>query len=342
MSQTAVLTPRERIARLFSRQPVDRMPFFSGQGMVTLPVIQSLGLKFSQIHLSAEAMAEAARATVERYGFDAALVPYDMCTVPEAMGLGASFYEDTGGVLYPTISTKWGSPEEVIVPGDVMERGRLPIVSRAISLLRQGLGPEYAVGTWLLGPYTLAGQVVELDVLLKLTMKDRARVEGLLDRLTEMIINIGRAYQQQGIDYISLREMGAGSDIISPRVFRDMVQPRLKRILDSWRPPRVLHICGATDPIIGYMNECGAEALSMDHKNDLAESRRKVGGSTLLLGNLDAYRLLGQAMLEEVRSKVLESSRAGADAVWPGCDIWPELKEENLFALAEAVKGLHV
>ncbi|MDP6347676.1 MAG: uroporphyrinogen decarboxylase family protein, partial [Dehalococcoidia bacterium] len=127
MSQTAVLPPRERIARLFSRQPVDRMPFFSGQGMVTLPVIQSLGLKFSQIHLSAEAMAEAARATAERYGFDAALVPYDMCTVPEAMGLGASFYEDTGGVLYPTISTKWGSPEEVIVPGDVMERGRLPI-----------------------------------------------------------------------------------------------------------------------------------------------------------------------------------------------------------------------
>ena len=342
MSQTAVLTPRERIARLFSRQPVDRMPFFSGQGMVTLPVIQSLGLKFSQIHLSAEAMAEAARATAERYGFDAALVPYDMCTVPEAMGLGASFYEDTGGVLYPTISTKWGSPEEVIVPGDVMEWGRLPIVSRAISLLRQGLGPEHAVGTWLLGPYTLAGQVVELDVLLKLTMKDRARVEGLLDRLTGLIIHIGRAYQQQGVDYISLREMGAGSDIISPRVFRDMVQPRLKRILDSWRPPRVLHICGATDPIIGYMNECGAEALSMDHKNDLAESRRKVGDSALLFGNLDAYRLLGQATLEEVRGKVLESARAGADAVWPGCDIWPELKEENLFALAEAVKGLHV
>ncbi|MDP6346849.1 MAG: uroporphyrinogen decarboxylase family protein, partial [Dehalococcoidia bacterium] len=185
-------------------------------------------------------------------------------------------------------------------------------------------------------------QVVELDVLLKLTMKDRARVEGLLDRLTGLIIHIGRAYQQQGVDYISLREMGAGSDIISPRVFRDMVQPRLKRILDSWRPPRVLHICGATDPIIGYMNECGAEALSMDHKNDLAESQRKVGDSALLFGNLDAYRLLGQATLEEVRGKVLESARAGADAVWPGCDIWPELKEENLFALAEAVKGLHV
>jgi [methyl-Co(III) methanol-specific corrinoid protein]:coenzyme M methyltransferase len=90
------------------------------------------------------------------------------------------------------------------------------------------------------------------------------------------------------------------------------------------------------------MNECGAEALSMDHKNDLAESRRKVGDGTLLFGNLDVYRLLGQATLDEVRGKVLESARAGADAVWPGCDIWPELKEENLFALAEAVKGLHV
>jgi [methyl-Co(III) methanol-specific corrinoid protein]:coenzyme M methyltransferase len=340
MSQVAALTPRERIARLFQRQPVDRMPFFSGQGMVTQPAIQSLGLRFPQIHLSAEAMAAAATATVERYGFDAAVVPYDMCTVPEAMGLRANFYEDASDVLYPTIPAKWGSPEEVTVPPDIMERGRLPVVSQAIGRLRQGLGEGHAIGTWLLGPFTLAGQLVELDVLLKLTMKDRPRVERLLDRLTELIIHIGRAYQGMGVDYISLREMGTGADILSPRVFREVVQPRLRRILDSWQPPRVLHICGATDPIVDYMKECGAEALSVDHKNDLAETRRKVGDGVLLLGNLDVYRLLGQATVAEVRSKVLESAAAGADAVWPGCDVWPELKEENLFALAEAVKGL--
>jgi [methyl-Co(III) methanol-specific corrinoid protein]:coenzyme M methyltransferase len=29
---------------------------------------------------------------------------------------------------------------------------------------------------------------------------------------------------------------------------------------------------------------------------------------------------------------------AGVDAVWPGCDIWPEVKPENVEAYVSAVK----
>jgi [methyl-Co(III) methanol-specific corrinoid protein]:coenzyme M methyltransferase len=274
---------------------------------------------------------------MEMYGFDAAVVPYDMCTVPEAMGLKISIYEDSADILYPTMSTKWFSPEEVNIPEDILERGRMPVVFEAIKRLKREVGEDHAIGSWVLGPFTMAGQLVELDILLKLTFKERKRVEKLLDELVELIIHIGKSYQDIGVDYINLREMGVGTDILSPMVFKSLIQPKLQKILDAWKLPKVLHICGSTDPIIEFMKECGADALSVDQKNTLVESRKKIGDEILLFGNFDPYYLLCKAAAHEVKNKIKECVDAGVDAVWPGCDIWPDVKDENMRAVAEAV-----
>ena len=39
------------------------------------------------------------------------------------------------------------------------------------------------------------------------------------------------------------------------------------------------------------MNDCGADALSVDIKNCLAETREKVGDDVLVLGNFDVFAL---------------------------------------------------
>ncbi len=333
------MTSRERVLGLFQREPIDRMPCFSGQGMVTLPAIESIGIEFPQIHVSAENMANAAKETVERYGFDAAIVPYDMCTIPEALGLKMSLYEETQEVLYPTIPYKLPHPSEVKIPGDYMDRGRMPEVSKAISLLKEAIGSDHAIGSWVLGPFTLAGQLVELDVLMKATYKDKAAVERLLDELVNLIIDLGMHYRSQGADYLSLREMGTGSDLLSPRAFKDFIQPRLQRIFDAWGSPNVLHICGATDLIIELMNDCGPDTLSFDQKNNMAETRKKLGSDTILLGNFDPYNTLCVIEEKEVEPVIKKCVEDGADAVWPGCDIWPMVKEENVKALVRAVEN---
>jgi [methyl-Co(III) methanol-specific corrinoid protein]:coenzyme M methyltransferase len=340
MTEEPAMTPRERVMKLFEKRPIDHMPCFSGQGMVTRPAIESLGLRFPQIHKSAEAMAHSAIASLERYGFDAAVVPFDMCTVPEALGLPISLYEQSEDILYPTLPEKHKSPEEVNIPDDLLSRGRMPVVTEALSILKKKIGQESAIGTWLLGPFTMAGQLVDLDVLYKMTRKDPKRVEALLDRLTEMIIHLGQFYQELGADYVSLREMGAGTTILSPRIFRTMIQPHLAQVLSAWKSPKVLHICGSTDLIISMMNECGGDALSVDQQNNLAASREKVGKETLLFGNFDPFATLSKKDPSEVEGVVEACLQAGADAVWPGCDIWPDVQEENVFRLVQAVHTL--
>lgn len=332
------MKPRERVLKLFARESVDTMPCFSGQGMVTVPSIDAIGIPFAKAHLTAENMAESAIKSMEMFGFDAAVVPYDMCTIPEAFGLGISIYEDAEGILFPTIPKKWPSPEEVVIPEDYLSRARMPVVDGAIKILKERIGETHAIGTWILGPFTLAGQLVELDVLMKMAYKEKAKVEALLDKMVDLIIDLGRHYREIGADYVSLREMGTGADLLSPRMFKKMIQPRLRKIFEAWDSPRILHICGSTDLIIEFMNDCGAEAISVDHKNTLSESRSKIGNDVLLFGDYDGFSLPSKASVEEIHAAVKKCIDSGVDAVWPGCDIWPDVKSENMQAINDAIK----
>ncbi len=337
----SVMTPKQRVKALFNRQPVDAMPVFSGMGMVTKQAVEKMGIRFAEVHTSGAKMAESAIKSAEMFGFDAVVVPYDMCTVPEALGRGVSLYADAEGILYPTVPNKWGSLDEVSLPQDVnsiFSQGRMPVVDEAIRIALAHDGGKYAVGGWVLGPFTMGGQLLELDVLLKGAAKDKERVGAFLDKMTDLVIAVARHYQDLGVDYINIREMGSGTDLLSPRMWKSLIQPNLTRVFQALEAPRVNHICGSTDLIVGMMNECGAEAISVDQKNTLTETRKKIGDGVLLLGNFDPYGLLVQKNVAEVAPAIKKCIDEGVDAVWPGCDIWPDVKAENVEAYVKAVR----
>lgn len=166
------MTPKERIEKLFKKEPIDTMPVFSGQGMVTIQAIKKMGIRFPQVHTSAEYLADSARITAEMFGFDAVIIPYDMCTIPEALGRGVSLYDKSEDILYPTVPYKWEKLEDVTIPDDFLKGGRMPLVDEAFRILKAKQDGKYAIGAWVLGPFTMAGQVIELDLLLKGVKKD--------------------------------------------------------------------------------------------------------------------------------------------------------------------------
>jgi [methyl-Co(III) methanol-specific corrinoid protein]:coenzyme M methyltransferase len=313
------------------------MPCFSGMGMVTIQVIDEMCIRFAEVHVSANNLARSARLTAEMFGYDAAVVPYDMCTVPEALGCGASLYENSDEILYPTVPSKWEKIDDVVIPDDFLNRGRLPLVDEALTILKSETNADLALGGWVLGPFTMAGQIVELDRLLKGVRKDKERTQAFLDRMTDLVIKVARHYQALGVDYLNVREMGTGSDLLSPKVWETLIGPNLKKIFDKMEIPTINHICGSTDLIVEMMNDCGADAISVDQKNNLAESRKKIGNDTLLLGNFDPYGTLVTGDLSDVAPTIKKCIEDGADAVWPGCDIWPDAKKENVEAYVRAV-----
>lgn len=335
------ISPKERVRNFLKKQPVDAMPVFSGMGTVTVQAIEKMGVPFAKVHTDGELMARSALISAALFGFDGLVVPFDMCTVPEALGRGASLYADAEGILYPTVPSKWASMDEVDLPPDfavIFNRDRMPVVDQAIKIAKDHEGEKYAVGGWVLGPLTMAGQLLELDVLLKGLRKDKERVSAFLERMTELVIAVARHYQGLGVDYMSIREMGSGTDIISPRMWKTLVMPNLTKVFASLDSPTINHICGGTDLIVEMMNECGADAISVDQKNNLSESRRKLGNDALILGNFDPYKTLVQMEASQVEAVIKKCIEDGADAVWPGCDIWPDVKKENMEAYIGSIR----
>jgi [methyl-Co(III) methanol-specific corrinoid protein]:coenzyme M methyltransferase len=333
-------TPKERVDRLFRREPLDTMPLFSGMGMVLMPAIKQLGYKFPQVHRDPEKLARSAILSSRMFGFDSVVVPFDMTMESQAIGNEISLYEGSEDILYPTIPYKrWKSMDDVKIPDNIAETWPITLIYEAIKIAKKE-APEYPVGAWQLGPFTQAGQLLELDILLKGVFKEKAKVDATLDKLSDMCIAIGKGLQAAGADYITLREMGTGTDLLSPRTWKTVIQPRMQRILSAWKSPKVLHICGATDLIIEMMNECGADAISVDIKNNLVESRKKLGNNVLLFGNFDVFALpcKEETTVDQAVQAIKTNIDGGVDAVWPGCDLWPDIKDANMRAIVKTVK----
>ena len=348
----AELTPIERVQRFFNREPVDKMPFFSGMGMVLLPAIKKLGYNFPSVHRNAERMARSAIESARMFNLDSVVVPFDMCWESEALGNEISLYEDSEDILYPTIPYKnWTEVNQVEISQDdidnIMDKYPMNLLPEAISIVKKE-APDLALGAWQLGPFTQCGQTIELDKVLKAVFKDTARVEDILDKFSDMIINIGKALKAAGADFLTLREPGVAADLLSPKTFKELIQPRLTRILTAWESPKVLHICGSTDPLVEMMwqivTDSGAQAVSFDIKNNLLESRKKLGDDALIVGNFDVFGLpcAEETTVEQAIEGIRTNIDGKVDAVWPGCDLWPDIKEENFRAMEKAAREYNV
>ena len=338
----STLTARERVLNLFAGQEVDRPACYSGMGNVTTAAIEEIGCKFQDLHGDAAKMAQAGASSYRLFGYEGAVVPFDLCVEAEALGCEMNPYDNVQQLLYPTIKEKIIHSEEEIttfpIPEDLLDRGRIDVVCEAIRLLKKDVGQEIAIGTYLLGPFTLAGQLMDLNDLFKLSFKKPDKINHMLDRLADVQIAIGKKYYEAGADYITVREMGATTDILSPKAFDKVIAPHLKKIFAGLPGNNILHICGGTNTVIKIMNNCGAAALSIEIKNDMAKTRADIGPEPLVFGQVDAYNVLVSGQVDDVVKAVLASLDAGVDAVWPSCDIWPTAPVENLKAMVETVK----
>jgi len=81
--------------------------------------------------------------------------------------------------------------------------------------------------------------------------------------------------------------------------------------------------------------ESGADAVSVDQLNDLAASRA-VLKDVMLFGNLDPVQTLFRGDEAKVAEAVSKAKEAGVEAVWPGCDLVPQTRVENIKAMINA------
>ena len=130
--------------------------------------------------------------------------------------------------------------------------------------------------------------------------------------------------------------------MISPRMYRKYVLPRLQRLMSRLDVPTILHICGDTTSIIKDMAQSDPQILDLDWQVDLAHARTavdEIDPEICLCGNFDPVAVLYNGNTDEVTTATLHCRAIGGDnwLAQPGCEIPRHTPAANLHALSKAL-----
>ncbi len=214
-------------------------------------------------------------------------------------------------------------------------------IREAARLVANDIGDEVIVTVTAWGPFTLAGQMFDVEPFMKATYKRKDEVHKTLAFATELIKQLYRPLlEDRVIPLLSIADPTGSGDLISNRSFRTFSLPYLKPLIawaKEYEASTWLHICGDTTEKLESIAETGVQCFSLDSKVDLAEAKRRIGDRVCLAGNVDPVSVLALGDPEGVRKESLacitDASEGGGFILTSGCDIPPTVSLENLQAM---------
>jgi uroporphyrinogen decarboxylase len=198
----------------------------------------------------------------------------------EAEAYGAVLEAPHGNAV-PTFATHPCPGIESITklpPLDPDSGGRLPMTLEAATALKR-MFPEAQVRVPVCGPFSLASHLVGFENLLVAASEEPEHLQAALDFLTDGEVRFCRRIAERGFHPI-LFESAAVPPLISPRAFRDLIQPSLRRILDETRQrtgqPAACIIGGNSLPILDDLLAISPGFLICPSETDQAPFMQKM------------------------------------------------------------------
>lgn len=319
---------------------VDRVPVTSLAGCggtVTVDMQDAVDTHCPAAHKDAEKMAKLAIASHELTGIENIRVPFDFVVEPEALGCGIHW--GTSPQSVPAVRTHpFEKPEDLKMPENLLEMGRIPVVLEAIRMVRKEVGDLLSISSLALGPFTLAGELAGIEKLLIWTIRKPDYVKQFVAFATDVILAYAKAQYRAGSDIVQVSDPTASPDLIGPASFKQFVKPALTQIAESLGGPRLLHICGGAEAIVRDMAETGFDGISIDDAVDIAKIKPLIG-NVKILGNVSSKSTLVFGSPEDVKKEARKALESAVDFLEPGCGFSPITPLDNIKAMVEAVKG---
>jgi [methyl-Co(III) methanol-specific corrinoid protein]:coenzyme M methyltransferase len=328
---------KERVMRLLAHQVPDRMPCFAANAPVTYDQMQKVQAFWPEGHEKAETMVRQALSAHTVLGFDAVRVPF--CQTFEAVALGCKLKpggsEGIPGIDFPP---PYSIDDPPVFPDDFLSRGRIPELLKAVRLLKAELGDDVPIVGGIIGPFTIAGALLEPVRLLRATIKAPEKIRPFLEVAEKAGTALARALVDAGTDIIACEDMTASPMLAAPDTYLDFGLEFQKRQFEAILVPKILHICGNVDLIVEYMGQTGADILSLEPKANVRLAREKCGSDIILMGGVDTVSTLYLMDPGTVRSECEKTIADGIQILAPGCAIAPGTPLENILEMVAVAK----
>jgi len=330
------MQPREIFLRALQKKETPRPATGCVTSVVTVDLMEEVGVYFPEAHLDSEKMAALAAAGHEVLGFDAVMPLFGVWHESAALGCPVNWGEvdrmpDCSEHLYKI-------DDEIRIPPDLLEHPGCAVPLEAIRILRKRFGDRVAVVGKAFGPWTLGYHLFGVEEFLINTILRPDAVERAMEQLEEVTVRFGMAQLEAGADTLCLADH-ATRDLCSPDAYRDFLLGTHRKFAEKFPCPLVLHICGDTSDRIPYIRETGLSCFHFDSKVPTATARELAGERLALMGGTDNIAVIRNGDEESVRRDVEEKKRCGIEVIGPECAVPLDAPWVNMKMLADAVKG---
>lgn len=334
---------RDRLLKALRREPVDAVPIWlMRQAGRHLPGYRRLRERHGilEIARTPELAAEVTREPLDRFDLDAAVVFADISLPFAPLGIEFSIQPGIGPVIAEPLRTRAD-----------LARMREADLAKELGFVGEAIRRFLTFGTGrpIIGfagaPFTLAAYLVEGGPSRDFTEVKRwiyADPDGfhlLLDRLARATADYLRMQRSAGATALQLFDTWAG--VLPSSVYEEHVLPSLQGLLADLRSagaPTIYFSTGSSH-LFPWIARVGPDAIGVDFRPGLAETRRRVGPGFALQGNLDPAVLLTEPKaVERAARGVLDELPDGLGHVFNlGHGVPPGAKAENVTALVEFV-----
>lgn len=326
---------KKRIISALLGGRIDSVPAWAPVVTVTTEMMRSADAFWPRAHSDPVEMARLASMPWELAGLPSTTVPF--CLTLEAEALGCSL---DWGTINRTPSVKkhpCQHPDEFEIPDDLLEKGRIPVVLKALEHLEEQLGDEIPINAKATGPFTIAGLVFGVGSFVSWLKTDPGLVHEAMEKTTQVTVELAQAFKSHGADIIVISDPTASGDLISAEHYQEFVLPYHQKASDL-SVPTALHIYGYTMELLPFIRHTGFDAYSFEEKINVVEAKLALGDDMSLIGNVAPVSTLLEGTPERVRAEALACLREGVDLLSPGCTLSPATPLENIKALVATTK----
>lgn len=308
--------------------------------ILSFPGVQLIDGTVDQLVRNGELQAKCMKAVADKFDTGVAFSLMDLSVEAEAFGSPVQYSDDEVPTVLSAIVHDEDEAEALKVPE--VGAGRTGECIKGIRIACEQI-TDRPVLAGMIGPYSLAGRLLDMTEIMILCYEEPEMVETVLEKATTFLIEYAKAFKAAGANGIAMAEPAAG--LLSPNLIEEFSNPFVKRIKEAVEDENFVvlyHNCGNVIPLLNQVNELKATVYSFGNAIDIEETLKVLPADALIIGNIDPAGILRQGTVEQVKKetkKLLERcSKYPNFVISSGCDIPPQTPLENLEAFFETVK----
>lgn len=175
--------------------------------------------------------------------------------------------------------------------------------------------------------------------------ENRDFVLKMMDIFIDWACKAVKKINELGFDFMIIPEDLAWKQgpMFSPKMFRELFLPRMKKVADKIKIPWIYHSDGNLMPILDDLLTLGMNGLANIEPNamDINDLKKRYGRRVCLVGNIDLHYTLTQGTPEEteaeVKKRIQEVGKGGGYILASSNSLAGYCKPENVLAMHRAL-----